>query len=115
MAGVDITNQFPNSKMGQAVRLGQSRFVSVDGPSAVIGAQSNVDVSAAAPLVITDGATSALVYADGGPLYFTFDGTDPSVAHYAAMIVDGADFTLLGSSMASARVFGTKMSVTYYK
>ena len=30
MADVDLPNQFPNSKMANAVKLGQSRFISVD-------------------------------------------------------------------------------------
>jgi hypothetical protein len=30
MADVDLPNQFPNSKMAGAVKLGQSRFISVD-------------------------------------------------------------------------------------
>jgi hypothetical protein len=33
MAGIDSANQFPNSKMAQAARLGQSRFRSVDSAS----------------------------------------------------------------------------------
>jgi hypothetical protein len=40
MAGIDILNQFPNSKRAQAVRLGQSRFNSPDATPAVAGAKS---------------------------------------------------------------------------
>lgn len=40
MAGIDILNQFPNSKMAQAVRLGQSRFNSPDASPVVTGLKS---------------------------------------------------------------------------
>jgi hypothetical protein len=39
MAGVDILNQFPNSKMAAAVDLGQSRFMSADMTTAVTPTQ----------------------------------------------------------------------------
>jgi hypothetical protein len=39
MAGIDILNQFPNSKMAQAVDLGQSRFMSTDTTTAVTPTQ----------------------------------------------------------------------------
>jgi uncharacterized membrane protein YphA (DoxX/SURF4 family) len=39
MAGIDILNQFPNSKMAAAAQLGQSRFRSVESTSAITPAQ----------------------------------------------------------------------------
>lgn len=39
MAGIDILNQFPNSRMAAAARLGQSQFRSVESTSAVTPTQ----------------------------------------------------------------------------
>jgi hypothetical protein len=45
MAGIDILNQFPNSKMAAAVDIGQSRFMSADVSSAVTPAQKTGTVT----------------------------------------------------------------------
>ena len=48
MAGVDIANQFPNSYMARAVKLGQSRFMLVDQPTGIITpGQINTSISTA--------------------------------------------------------------------
>lgn len=45
MAGIDILNQFPNSKMAAAVDLGQSRFQSSDSTTAVTPTQKTGTVT----------------------------------------------------------------------
>lgn len=45
MAGIDLLNQFPNSKMAAAVDIGQSRFMSADVSSAVTPAQKTGTVT----------------------------------------------------------------------
>ena len=45
MAGIDILNQFPNSKMAAAADLGQSRFMSSDSTTAVTPTQKTGTVT----------------------------------------------------------------------
>jgi len=115
MAGVDPLNQFPNSKMAQAVKNGQSQFRSPDAPSIEVGEQNNVGVAAATALTIPATATYCTITAVGGPLYITLDGTAPSAANYAVTLAAGASVSFYGPSMASVKVIGTSMSVLYLR
>jgi len=125
MAGVDTENQFPNSMMANAVKLGQSRMVSADVPDVAMGQQPNVSVAAETALTIPtgvgpDGAvlspTYAVVTAVGGPLYYTIDGTVPSSANYAGTVAQGAAVPFYGLGLLKALNFqGTTMSVAYYR
>lgn len=124
MAGVDIANQFPNSYMARAVKLGQSRFVSVDTPSnPVTPSQIGVNITSAAGTALTVPAQSgnnapasyAVVSAIGGPLYATYDGSVPSAANYDVMVAAGSQLPVQGTKALTAlRVFGTSMSVSYW-
>lgn len=94
MAGVDPLNQFPNSMMAQAVRLGQSRFVSDDvggsspGTGAqpynythVAGSQFALGCVAATALTVPATAAQAVVCAEGNDVRYTYDGvTTPTAA-----------------------------------
>lgn len=122
MAGVDITNQFPNSYMARAVKLGQSRFISVDQPTQPVNpSQINTSISTAggtALTVPTVGAnarppTYAVITAIGGPLYATYDGSAPSAANYDVTVAAGGQLPVSGP-LSSIRVFGTNMSVSYW-
>jgi hypothetical protein len=116
MAGVDSANQFPNSFMARAVRLGQSRFVSDDYPAHILTpSQNNVSIAVATGLTVPAGATYAIVTADGGPLYATYDGSVPSVTNYDITIAAGAQLPVQGAfALAAIKVQGTSMSVSYW-
>lgn len=116
MAGVDIANQFPNSYMARAVKLGQSRFRSVDGPTnPVTPGQLNVSIAAAQALTVPAGATYAVITAIGGPLYATYDGSVPSAANYDVTVTAGSQLPVQGAkALAGIKVFGTSMSVSYW-
>jgi len=124
MSGVDSANQFPNSRMAGAVRAGQSRFVSVDTPGTMqTPSQENVSIVAASALAVPPAnaangyrpTTYAIITAIGGPLYATYDGSVPSAGSYAIALADGASLPVQGSNaMASIRVIGTNMSVSYW-
>lgn len=126
MAGVDIANQFPNSRMAQAVKLGQSQMRSVDAPSQIqLPNQRNVNIAAAVGLTLpvpsaaSPGnympATYAVITAIGGPLYATYDGTAPSAANYAVVVQAGSQLPVQGAAaLAAIKVFGTTMSVSYW-
>ncbi len=128
MAGVDTANQFPNSFMAKAVKLGQSRFVSDDFPSRIqLPGQDNVSIAVATNLTPPSGATSppgttvnnvptyAVVTAIGGPLYATYDGTTPSPANFAISIAAGVSLPVQGAAaIAAIMVVGTTMSVSYW-
>src|SRR4051812_23858363 len=104
MAGIDSENQFPNSFMAQAVKLGQSRMVSADVPGTPMGEQNNVNIAAATSLTVpaaTSGGggsaageglrpTYAVITATGGTLYYTTDGTVPSATNNAGQIASGS-------------------------
>lgn len=122
MAGVDITNQFPNSRMARAVKLGQSRFVSVDQPTQPVNpSQINTNITSAAgtaltvPTVTGDARppTYAVISAIGGPLYATYDGSVPSAANYDVTVAAGGQLPVSGP-LSAIRVFGTSMSVSYW-
>lgn len=116
MAGVDLLNQFPNSKMAKAVKLGQSRFQSSDEPSSPVGSQMNVDISTAGPLAVPDTATYAVISAIGGPLYYTVDGSTPSAANYAGTVAAGGAVPFYGNAfLQNLKVFGTSASVVYFQ
>jgi guanyl-specific ribonuclease Sa len=127
MAGVDSQNQFPNSAMARAVKLGQSRFVSADVPSTPMGEQNNVNIAAATaltvPAAIAAGLpgeglrpTYAVITATGGPLYYTTDGTVPSATNNAGQIATGSAAPFYGLELLLAlRVIGTTMNVGYYR
>lgn len=124
MAGVDIANQFPNSRMARAVKLGQSRFMSVDVPSAIqLPGQDNVSIAVATGLTIPPAnvtnnyrpTTYAVVTAIGGPMYVTYDGSVPSAINYQIVVPAGASLPVQGAAtLAAVKVFGTSMSVSYW-
>lgn len=125
MSGVDIANQFPNSAMARAVKLGQSRFMSVDGPTIPAGAsQINTSITNGAGTALTLPSvagtnnlppTYAVITAIGGPLYATYDGSVPSAANYDVTVAAGSQLPVQGSkALAGIRVFGTTMSVSYW-
>lgn len=126
MAGVDSQNQFPNSFMALAVKLGQSRFMSADNPGIPMGEQNNVNIAAATVLTIPtvagpDGAltrpTYAVITATGAsPLYYTIDGTVPSATNNAGQIAAGSAVPFYGLGLLQAlRVIGATMNVGYYR
>ena len=128
MAGIDLANQFPNSFMAKAVKLGQSRFISTDVPSRIqLAAQNNVDISTATGLTVPTGATSApgttvnnpptyaIITTVGGTLYATYDGSTPSSTNYETADGAGGALPLYGAAaLAAIKVQGTKMSVSYW-
>jgi hypothetical protein len=57
MAGIDILNQFPNSRMAAAVELGQSRFMSADSVTSVTPTQKTGTATMAAKNGTTSTAT----------------------------------------------------------
>jgi hypothetical protein len=115
MAGVDPLNQFPNSKMAQAVKNGQSRFRSVDAPSTIVGAQDNLAIGSATQLTVPATATYCVIQALSGPAYLTFDGSTPSGSNYAETLAQGLTMNLYGQSMTSLKIIGSSISVTYYR
>lgn len=125
MAGVDTQNQFPNSLMAQAVKLGQSRMVSADVPDVPMGEQNNVNIAASTALTIptSTGADKAVlspgyavITATGGPLYYTIDGTVPSATNNAGQVAQGAAVPFYGLGLLQAlKVIGTTMNVGYYR
>lgn len=125
MAGVDLENKFPNSYMARAVKMGESRIMSVDTPSRILaGEQNNVSIAAAtgltvptntAPGALAFPTTYAIITAVGGPLYATYDGTTPSPANYAITIGAGGSLPVQGAqALAAIKVQGTSMSVSYW-
>lgn len=125
MAGVDIANQFPNSAMARAVKLGQSRFTSVDGPGTISGSQINTAIATAGGTALTVPAatvannyvppTYAVITAIGGPLYATYDGSAPSATNYDVTVGAGSQLPVQGTrALAALKVFGTTMSVSYW-
>jgi len=129
MAGIDTENQFPNSMMANAVKLGQSRIFSGDVPDIQMGQQPNVVVTNVAGTALTVPTavgttpnkatlqpTYAVVTADGGPLYYTIDGTAPSAANYAGKVAQDSAIPFYGLGLLKALLFfGTAMSVAYYR
>jgi hypothetical protein len=127
MAGVDTQNQFPNSAMARAVKIGQSRFMSADVPSIPMGEENNVTINPAATLTVpaalaagTSGEglrpTYAVVTATGGPLYYTIDGSVPTATNNAGQVATGGAVPFYGLGLLLAlRVFGTTMNVGYYR
>ena len=126
MAGVDTENQFPNSMMANAVKLGQSRMVSSDIPSVPMGQQPNVSAASSTALTVptvNNGPlneplqpTYAVVTAVGGTLYYTIDGTVPSSTNFAGEIASGAAVPFYGLGLLKALLFqGTSMSVAYFR
>jgi hypothetical protein len=121
MPGVDLTNQFPNSVMAKAVKLGHSRMVASDVPSIAVGDQLQVDVTTVKTLTVpsttganASSATYAVVTAIGGSLYYTVDGTTPSASNYAGVVAAGAAVPFYGLQFLQAlKFFGTTMSVAY--
>lgn len=128
MAGIDTANQFPNSYMAKAAKLGASRFVSDDFPSRIqLPSQENVSIAAATGLTVPSGATSppgttvvnvptyAIITAIGGTLYATYDGSTPSAANYAIAVAAGNELPVQGAAaLAAIKVIGTTMSVSYW-
>lgn len=128
MSGVDTANQFPNSFMAKAVRLGASRFVSDDFPSRIqLASQENVSIAAATNLTVPSGATSppgttvnniptyAIITAVGGALFATYDGSTPSSSNYAVTVGTGGQLPVQGANvLAAIKVQGTSMSVSYW-
>lgn len=126
MAGVDITGQFPNSMMAGAVKRGHSQIRSMDQLGLIIstGSQINTDVTSALGTALTVPATTgntppvnyAIVTAIGGPLYATYDGSVPSAANYEILVQAGGQLPVVGpAALAAVRVFGTTMSVSYWR
>jgi hypothetical protein len=114
VADVDALNLYPNSYMAKAVKLGQSRFISVDQPSLPIGSQNNVSIAAATTLTVPATAGYAIITAVGGPLYLTTDGSTPSAANYSITLASGASVSFYGQATLTAiKVQGTSMSVEY--
>lgn len=125
MAGVDIANQFPNSYMARAVKMGQSRFRSQDafGSQVRTPSQINTNITSALGTALTVPAspgnavpvTYAIISVIGGPLYATYDGSVPSAANYDVTVAAGGQLPVQGpSALAAIRVFGTTMSVSYW-
>lgn len=122
MAGIDLANQFPNSRMARAAKLGQSRFISVDAPTQIrTPGQNNVSIAASTALTVPatagDGVpvTYAVITAIGGTLYATYDGTVPSSTNYDIALPAGASLPVQGTGALTAiRVIGTTMSVSYW-
>jgi hypothetical protein len=130
MAGVDTENQFPNSLMANAVKLGQSRLISSDVPNIPMGEQNNVSTVASTALTIPTvttllGALLKPTYAvvtalTGAPLYYTIDGTTPSATNNAGQIfANGNAVPFYGLGLLQALKFITSgagtMSVGYYR
>lgn len=115
MAGVDILNQFPNSRMANAVKLGQSQFRSIDTPATPSGSQNNTAIATATPLTVPAVATYGVVTAIGGPLYYTLDGSTPSASNYSGTLTAGQSVPFSGAALRAMRVFGTTMSVLYLR
>ena len=126
MAGVDIANQFPNSAMARAVKMGQSQIRSVDQLGLIIATpgQINVDITSALGTALTIPAATgnltpvnyAILTAIGGPLYATYDGSVPSAANYDVLVQAGGQLPVTGpAALAAVRVFGTTMSVSYWR
>jgi hypothetical protein len=128
MSGVDLANQFPNSFMAKAVKLGASRFVSDDVPSRIqLASQENVSIAVATGLTVPSGATStpgttvnnvptyAIITAIGGTAYITYDGSTPSTVNYTSAIPAGGALPLYGAAaLAAVKIIGTTMSVSYW-
>lgn len=128
MAGIDVSNQFPNSFMAKAAKLGHSRFVSDDFPSRIqLPSQENVAIAAATNLtppsgvtavpgtIVNNPATYAVITAVGGPLYATYDGSIPSAVNYAVKVAQDGQLPVQGvAAIAAIKVFGTTMSVSYW-
>jgi hypothetical protein len=124
MAGVDSANQFPNSAMARAIRMGQSQMRTVDSPGRIVlPAQENVSIASAVGLTIPAPSlannwtvvTYAVVTAVGGPLYVTYDGSTPSITNYAVTVSSGQSLSIQGSAaLAAAKLQGTSMSVSYW-
>lgn len=129
MAGVDTQNQFPNSMMANAVKLGQSRIVSDDVPDIAMGQQIPFSVAASQPLTVPTVTNTpplvgtyrpgyAVVTAIAGTVYFTIDGTVPSSVNNAGQIAAGASIPLYGLGLLQAVKFqgaGASISVAYYR
>lgn len=127
MAGVDTQNQFPNSFMARAVKIGQSRFMSADVPNIPMGEENNVNIGAASTLTVpaalaagTSGEglrpTYAVITATGGTLYYTIDGSVPSATNNAGQIASGAAAPFYGLGLLLAlKIIGTTMNVGYYR
>lgn len=125
MAGVDLPNQFPNSRMARAVKLGQSQFRSVDqfGLQIRNPSQIGVNISSALGTALAIPATTgdavpvsyAIITAVGGPMYVTYDGSVPSAANYDSIVQQDGAIPVQGpKALAAIRVFGSQMSVTYW-
>lgn len=128
MAGIDVTNQFPNSFMAKAVKLGHSRFVSDDFPSRIqLPGQLNVSIAVATGLTVPTGTTSApgttvnnpatygIITAIGGTMYVTYDGSVPSAANYEVSVGAGGQLSVQSAqALAAIKVQGTTMSVSYW-
>lgn len=129
MAGVDTQNQFPNSLMANAVKLGQSRFVSDDVPDIQMGEQIPFSVAASSALTVpTVTNTSplkgtyrpgyAVVTAVAATVYYTIDGTVPSSTNNAGQIAAGSAIPFYGLGLLQALLFqgaGASISVAYYR
>lgn len=83
--------------------------------STPLGEQDNVSIAAATGLTVPATATYAVVTAVGGPLYATYDGSTPTAGHYAITLSAGASLPVSGPALSAIRVFGTSMSVSYWK
>lgn len=128
MSGIDTANQFPNSFMAKAAKLGASRFVSDDFPSRIqLPSQEQTNIAAATTLTLPSGATAApgttvnnpatyaVITAIGGQLYATYDGTTPSSVNYAVTIPAGGQLPVQGvAALQAIKVQGTTMSVSYW-
>lgn len=126
MAGIDSSNQFPQSRMAQAAKLGHSRFTSPDVPDKIQApAQLNTAIPSAVSLAVPSASinsagnfmptTYGLITAIGGPLYATYDGSTPSPANYAIVVAAGASLPVQGArALAAIKVVGTSMSVSYW-
>lgn len=119
MAGVDVLNQFPNSKMAAAVKAGASRMVSDDAPSKVLTPQlENVAVSSAtllSALGIPTGASYAVLTAVGGALYVTYDGSTPSATNYAIAVSQDNSLPVQGAAaLAAIKIQGTSLSASFW-
>lgn len=90
MAGIDILNQFPNSRMAAAVRLGQSRFITgeMTTTAAAAGTKSG---SATLTGVAGNTSTAQLLTLCGLTSSFTYISLTPTTTTNGIIVSQGGN------------------------